>query len=111
MSHEQSETIQTPEGKWINVYGVGTPQAGQPLPNSPEYGTVTEAVAAAKQRSLVHGQVLKDISDAVSGAYVQPQPSLLEKLVNWWQEGAKAPQPQAYDPRRYPQRGVWPFSR
>lgn len=25
-----------------------------------------------------------------------------ERLMNWWQEGAAAPQPQKYDPRYYP---------
>ncbi len=49
--HEQSETVQDASGKWINVYGRGTRQAGQPLPGSRAYDTVDEAVAAAKQRS------------------------------------------------------------
>lgn len=51
MSHEQSETIQRPDGKWINVYGSNLPQAGIQLPGSGLYSTVEEAVAAAKARS------------------------------------------------------------
>lgn len=54
--HEQSETIQDASGRWINVYGRGTPKAGQPLPSVHDfeqdaYDTVDEAVAAAKKRS------------------------------------------------------------
>ena len=51
MSHEQSETIQREDGKWINVYGKKTPNAGKQLPNSGEYSTVDEAVTEAKKRS------------------------------------------------------------
>ena len=51
MSHEQSETIQNPSGKWINVYGRKTKNAGKQLPDSSEYNTVEEAVSAAKKRS------------------------------------------------------------
>lgn len=49
--HEQSETIQLPNGKWVNVYGAGTKKAGTILPGEKEYDTVEEAVARAKQRS------------------------------------------------------------
>lgn len=49
--HEQSETVQRRDGKWINVYGRGTPKAGQPLPNSGVYDTVEDAVRAASTRS------------------------------------------------------------
>lgn len=49
--HEQSETIQTPDGRWINVYGRATPQAGQQLPGTDAYGSMDEAVRAAKTRS------------------------------------------------------------
>jgi hypothetical protein len=54
--HEQSETIQDKLGRWINVFGRGTPQAGTPLPKKydwerPYYKTVEEAVEAAKKRS------------------------------------------------------------
>ena len=54
--HEQSETIQDAQGRWINVYGRGTPRAGQPLPpvhdfEQDSYDSVEEAVAAAKRRS------------------------------------------------------------
>lgn len=51
MSHEQSETIQRPDGKWINVYGHALPRAGQQLPGTPTYDTVDDAVSAAKARS------------------------------------------------------------
>lgn len=51
--HEQSETIQLPSGRWVNVYGRRTPKAGQPLPNSGDFETVEEAVAAAKARSAI----------------------------------------------------------
>ena len=54
--HEQSETIQDAQGRWINVYGRGTPRAGQPLPpvhdfEQDSYDSVEEAVAAA----ILHG--------------------------------------------------------
>jgi hypothetical protein len=51
MSHEVSETIQRKDGKWINVYGAGLPNAGQQLPDSGEYSTVDDAVTAARARS------------------------------------------------------------
>lgn len=52
--HEQSETVQLENGKWVNIYGPGTPHAGQRLPGTSEYDTVEEAVKAAKQRSDEH---------------------------------------------------------
>lgn len=55
MSHEQSETIQGPDGKWINVYGKATQQAGKQLPGTSSYGTVDEAVKAAQERSKAFG--------------------------------------------------------
>lgn len=51
MSHEQSETIQLPNGRWVNVYGRALPSAGQQLPGSSDFGTVEDAVMAAKTRS------------------------------------------------------------
>jgi hypothetical protein len=30
--HEQSETVQLPDGRWVNVYGRAVPKAGQQLP-------------------------------------------------------------------------------
>ena len=58
MSHEVSETIQDPKtGKWINVYGRGTPNAGKRLTPDPsglgheEYDSVEDAVKAASGRS------------------------------------------------------------
>lgn len=52
--HEQSETIQTADGRWINVYGKATPRAGQQLPGTVPYATLDEAVRAAKTRSDGH---------------------------------------------------------
>jgi hypothetical protein len=51
MSHEQSETVQLPSGKWHNVFGRGTSRAGQRLPDTGEFDTVHEAVRAAGERS------------------------------------------------------------
>ncbi len=51
MSHEQSETIQLPDGSWVNVYGKNTPLAGQILPGTPKYPTLEAAVAGAVARS------------------------------------------------------------
>jgi hypothetical protein len=48
MSHEVSETVQRADGRWINVYGRGLPQAGQRLPGSGDYDTAEEAVEAAQ---------------------------------------------------------------
>ena len=49
--HEQSETVQLPNGKWINVYGKKTKNAGKKLPGEIEHDTVEDAVDAAKKRS------------------------------------------------------------
>lgn len=56
--HEQSETVQTREGQWINVYGKGTARGlpGKPLEpkyfyESATYPTMEAAVAAAERRS------------------------------------------------------------
>lgn len=51
MSHEQSETIQRKDGKWINVYGKKTKSAGRKLPGSGVFDSSKEAVKAAKSRS------------------------------------------------------------
>lgn len=51
MAHEQSETIQREDGRWINVYGRDTPKAGQQLPGTADFATVQEAEAVAKARS------------------------------------------------------------
>ena len=55
MSHEQSETVQLPSGKWTNVYGRRTAKKGQRLPGEIEYDSVDEAVEAAKKRSEEYG--------------------------------------------------------
>lgn len=63
MSHEQSETIQAPDGTWINVYGKATPKRGQQLPGTPAYPTVQDAERDARARSADHGK--KAITDAL----------------------------------------------
>ena len=52
--HEQSETIQRPDGRWINVYGRSLDKRGKQLPGTQDYGSVEEAVSAAKARSKAH---------------------------------------------------------
>lgn len=65
MTHEQSETVQLPgSGKWVNVYGKETPQAGQRLPGDVEHNSMEEAVRVARQRSAA----MDDTQDA-SGEY------------------------------------------
>lgn len=49
--HEQSETIQDKLGRWVNVFGRGTGNAGSRLPGMPDYATVGAADAAAAARS------------------------------------------------------------
>jgi len=49
--HEQSETIQLSNGKFTNVFGRKTKNAGKKLPGEIEYDTLNEAVNAAKKRS------------------------------------------------------------
>lgn len=62
MSHEQSETIQLENGRWINVYGRDTEKAGEQLPEDDsgighkEYDTLDEAVKEAVRRSKHHGE-------------------------------------------------------
>ncbi len=77
MSHERSETVQR-GGKWYNVYGKGTPKAGQVLPGEPEYNTVEEAVAAAKARSESTNWWEED---KVEGA-----PVVAAASANWWDD-------------------------
>lgn len=55
--HEQSETIQNNNGKWVNVYGKNLPNKGQQLPGTLEYNTMEEAVEAAKNRSNSHKEL------------------------------------------------------
>ena len=54
VSHEQSETIQRKDGKWINIYGRKTKRAGHKLPASGVYDTVKDAEAAAVHRSRMY---------------------------------------------------------
>jgi hypothetical protein len=71
--HEQSETIQTPRGTWINVYGLRTRTPGLRLPGSGEYNTLEEAVEAAKMRSQSGGRSglgqPKNIDNLMPGDY------------------------------------------
>ena len=62
--HEQSETIQNDQGRWINVYGKRTPQAGETLPRKypfeqDDYDTVQDAERAARKRSQLEGMPRK----------------------------------------------------
>ena len=55
--HERSETKQRGDGKWINVYGKGTPLAGMLLEphyhyEKAAYDSEAEASIAANRRSL-----------------------------------------------------------
>lgn len=50
VDHEQSETVQLPNGRWANVYGRALPQAGERLEDR-DYATMEEAVEAAIARS------------------------------------------------------------
>lgn len=69
MSHEQSETVQLKNGKWVNVYGRRTAKAGQRLPDDGEYDTVDEAVKAAKKRSKAAGRKLKSSRTILERGY------------------------------------------
>lgn len=51
MAHEQSETVQLPNGQWVNIYGQRTPQAGQRIPDMPSFRDMDSAVQAARARS------------------------------------------------------------
>lgn len=64
--HEQSETIER-DGKFFNVYGSGTPKAGQDLPGEKPYDTLDAAVTAAKARSHSFDDPFSDIP-AASGS-------------------------------------------
>lgn len=75
MSHEQSETIQRSDGKWINVYGQALPKAGQQLPGTPTYDTVDDAVSAAKARSASFDESHSDESVNTPEVTVRPDPN------------------------------------
>jgi len=76
--HEQSETVQNAEGKWINVYGKNLPKAGQQLPGTEEYETSGEAVAAARARSKTEGAKEMSFDEFVNP--VTPKPFQVGKL-------------------------------
>jgi len=71
--HEQSETIQRLDGKWVNVYGKKTPKAGQQLPDSQVHETVEEAVDAARMRSAREGLTDEDKQDAYKNNRLTPE--------------------------------------
>lgn len=75
MSHEQSESIQRPDGKWINVYGRALPKAGQQLPGTPTYDTVDDAVSAAKARSASFDESHDDSPVNTPEVTVRPDPN------------------------------------
>jgi len=72
--HEQSETVQRPDGKWINVYGRKTRKAGQQLEGTSAYDSVKEAVAAAKARSAAGSEDDISMSDALRS---RPRPKTI----------------------------------
>jgi len=80
MAHEVGETVER-EGRWVNVYGKSTPNAGKDLPplfsyEQPSYATEAEAVAAGTQ----------DIQRAQAGK-LQPA---MESSIEQWVQQAKA---------------------
>jgi hypothetical protein len=99
--HEQSETVQRSDGRWINVYGKALPQAGQPLPNSSDYGTVEEAVTAAKARSESFGkdQAMAELERRAQAGQLNPraQEALAELKRRKGIETAPAPAPAPTD--------------
>lgn len=102
MSHEQSETIQRQDGKWINVYGRNLPRAGQPLPGSGEYSSMDEAVTAAKERSAsfnVDGPHI-DEPDQSGGQDLQRQKAILKSLLDQWDTLSLDEQKQAVEFKR-----------
>ena len=68
--HEQSETVER-DGKFYNVYGRGTPKAGQDLPGEKPYDSLDAAVTAAKARSHSFDNPFGDIP-AARGASPDP---------------------------------------
>lgn len=49
--HEQSETIQDQLGRWMNVFGRNTANAGSPLPGPNGFRSLGQAEGAAQSRS------------------------------------------------------------
>lgn len=79
MSHEQSETVQAPDGSWVNVYGRSTPQAGKRLPGMPAYPTLEAAESAARARAEEFGKPGTALADFLHRAYgvaMTPLPEL-----------------------------------
>ena len=51
MAHEQSETVQGPDGRWYLVYGRGTAVPGRRIPGTPSWGTPEAGDPYASARS------------------------------------------------------------
>ena len=49
--HEQSETVQDQVGRWLNIFGQGTANAGSQLPGTSAFASLPQAVGAAQDRS------------------------------------------------------------
>ena len=109
MAHEQSETIQNKSGKWVNIYGKQTPQAGQPLPKRgiyerSEYDTVEEATAAARRRSEEEGLGIYP-SKMAHGASLTPKGDIgehrgMEAKKLFPKVGGKTAKSSSYFPKR-----------
>lgn len=77
--HEQSNMKKNRSGTWSLVYGGNTPQAGQPLPNAPEYQSENDAKDAATIRSIFAGRptdlLTPDLREINFGALMRQPPS------------------------------------
>lgn len=49
--HEQSETVQDQLGRWMNIFGRNTANAGSPLPGPNGFRSLGQAESAAQNRS------------------------------------------------------------
>ena len=103
MSHEQSETIQGPDGLWYNVYGKATPLSGYLLPGEQTgYPSVKPAVQSADRRSDSHGAgPLSAGAMALGATRGVPLSVLLERLADprtrAEMENRRGPVPSDYD--------------
>jgi hypothetical protein len=98
MAHEQSETVER-DGQYVNVYGRNTPRAGEPLPDSPSYSTLANAVGSAEDRSrmtLETRGVFEDqgpstpLLDFTGSLGLEPQPAPSRSDTLMGQRGAAA---------------------
>jgi len=49
--YHMHEVVQLPNGRWGHVYGAQNANAGKPVPGTPSYATVEEAVAAMRMHA------------------------------------------------------------